>query len=62
LIAYVVRSNGWRARDLLIQDCLSPHPRRTPQERLMPLIAGIANTNPDLTFLDIARQLVAMHE
>ena len=39
-----------------------PSPRRTLQERLMPLIAGIANTNPDLTFLDIARQLVAMHE
>lgn len=37
-------------------------PRRTPQDRLMSLITGIANANPDLTFRDIASQLEAMHE
>lgn len=39
-----------------------PSPRRTPQDRLMSLITGIANANPDLTFRDIASQLEAMHE
>lgn len=39
-----------------------PSPRRTPQDRLMSLITGIANASPDLTFRDIASQLEAMHE
>jgi DNA invertase Pin-like site-specific DNA recombinase len=37
-------------------------PRRTPEDRLMSLISGIANANPDLTLRDIASQLEAMHE
>lgn len=39
-----------------------PSPRRSPQDRLMSLVTGIANANPDLTFRDIASQLEAMHE
>ena len=39
-----------------------PSPRRTPEDRLMMLIAGIANANPALTLRQIAAQLEAMHE
>ena len=41
---------------------LRPSPRRAPQDRLMSLVTGIANANPNLTFRDIASQLEAMHE
>jgi DNA invertase Pin-like site-specific DNA recombinase len=41
---------------------IRPSPRRTPQDRLMMLITGIANANPDLAMRDIASQLEAMHE
>ena len=41
---------------------IRPSPRRTPKDRLMSLIAGIANANPKLTLRDIASQLEAMHE
>nr|WP_256440686.1 recombinase family protein [Phyllobacterium sp. 628] len=37
-------------------------PRRMPEDRLMMLITGIANANPDLTLREIASQLEAMHE
>ena len=46
LIAFAVRSNGWCARDWLIAALIVPSPRRTPQDRLMSLITGIANANP----------------
>ncbi len=39
-----------------------PSPRRTPEDRLMSLITGIAKANPDLALRDIASQLEAMHE
>ncbi len=39
-----------------------PSPRRLPEDRLMMLITGIANANPDLTLRDIAAQLEGMHE
>jgi DNA invertase Pin-like site-specific DNA recombinase len=41
---------------------IRPSPRRTPEDRLMMLITGIANANPDLAMRDIASQLEAMHE
>jgi len=41
---------------------IAPSPRRTPEDRLMMLVTGIANANPDLTLRDIAGQLEAMHE
>ncbi|MBA8880025.1 recombinase family protein [Phyllobacterium myrsinacearum] len=40
----------------------TPSPRRTPEDRLMTLVTGIANANPDLTLREIAIQLEAMHE
>lgn len=39
-----------------------PARRRVPEDRLMSLITGIANANPDLTLRDIAAQLEGMHE
>ncbi len=36
--------------------------RRLPEDRLMALITGIANANPNLTLRDIAAQLEAMYE
>ena len=36
--------------------------RRLPEDRLMSLITGIANANPDLSLRDIAAQLEAMYE
>ncbi len=39
-----------------------PARRRLPEDRLMSLITGIANANPDLTLRDIAAQLEAMYE
>ncbi|EJN02516.1 recombinase family protein [Phyllobacterium sp. YR531] len=39
-----------------------PSPRRAPEDRLMSLITGIANANPQLTLRDIATQLETMHE
>ncbi|PSH63353.1 DNA invertase [Phyllobacterium brassicacearum] len=41
---------------------IRPSPRRTPEDRLMSLITGIANANPELALRDIASQLEAMHE
>ncbi|TXR50452.1 recombinase family protein [Phyllobacterium endophyticum] len=41
---------------------IRPSPRRAPQDRLLSLVTGIANANPDLTFREIASQLEAMHE
>ncbi|MGH6858738.1 MAG: recombinase family protein [Phyllobacterium sp.] len=41
---------------------IRPAPRRLPEDRLMSLITGIANANPDLTLRDIAAQLEAMYE
>ncbi len=41
---------------------LVPSPRRLPEDRLMMLITGIANANPDLSLRDIALQLEAMYE
>ncbi|ATU94395.1 recombinase family protein [Phyllobacterium zundukense] len=41
---------------------IRPSPRRTPEDRLMSLITGIAKANPDLALRDIASQLEAMHE
>ena len=47
---------------LVDPELLRPSPRRTPHDRLMMLITGIANANPDLAMRDIASQLEAMHE
>jgi DNA invertase Pin-like site-specific DNA recombinase len=41
---------------------ITPSPRRMPEDRLMTLVTGIANANPDLTLREIATQLEAMHE
>ncbi|SDP82449.1 recombinase family protein [Phyllobacterium sp. OV277] len=41
---------------------ITPSPRRTPEDRLLMLVTGIANANPDLTLREIASQLEAMHE
>ncbi|MHC1550235.1 recombinase family protein [Phyllobacterium sp. K27] len=41
---------------------VSPARRRLPEDRLMSLITGIANANPNLTLRDIATQLEAMYE
>jgi hypothetical protein len=43
-------------------ELIRPSPRRAPQDRLMSLVTGIANANPNLTLRDIASQLEAMHE
>lgn len=41
---------------------IRPARRRLPEDRLMSLITGIANANPDLTLRDIAARLEAMYE
>ena len=41
---------------------IPPARRRLPEDRLMSLITGIANANPDLTLRGIAAQLEAMYE
>jgi DNA invertase Pin-like site-specific DNA recombinase len=43
-------------------ELIRPSPRRTPQDRLMSLVTGIANANTELALRDIASQLEAMHE
>jgi DNA invertase Pin-like site-specific DNA recombinase len=41
---------------------LSPAPRKSPEDRLMTLIAGIAMTDPSLSLRDIGAQLERMRE
>lgn len=41
---------------------IRPARRRLPEDRLMSLITGIANANPNLTLRDIATKLEAMYE
>jgi DNA invertase Pin-like site-specific DNA recombinase len=49
-------------KGLVDPELVRPARRRLPEDRLMSLIAGIANANPDLTLRNIALQLEALYE
>jgi hypothetical protein len=47
---------------LICTELLARSPRRSPEDHLMPLVAGIAIADHDLSLRDIAAQLDQMHE